>query len=293
MKNQTIGVEIEFTGITRREAINAVAKVLSTQGHFDGGAYGTFVAVDGQGRQWKVVRDSSIRTQGVPRAVYDDEEYKCELVTPILKYEDIDLLQEMVRGLRKAKAVVNYSCGIHVHLGAKDHTARTLKNLTNIMASKENLIYRALQVGGDRETYCKKTEQRFLRDINQKSVDSIEAVRKIWYGGNDEAHMHYSNTRYHGLNLHSVFSKGTVEFRMFNSTLHAGKVKSYIQLCLAINNQAMTQRCASCRITETTNDKFTFRTWLLRMGMLGDEFKTARQHLLSNLSGNSAWRYAA
>lgn len=44
----------------------------------------------------------------------------------------------------------------------------------------------------------------------------------------------WANSRYHGLNLHSVFSKGTIEFRMFNSTLHAGEVKSYIQLCLLI-----------------------------------------------------------
>jgi hypothetical protein len=40
----------------------------------------------------------------------------------------------------------------------------------------------------------------------------------------------------------------------------------------------------------TTNAKFTFRTWLIRLGLNGDEFETARHHLLKNLEGDIAWR---
>ena len=108
-----------------------------------------------------------------------------------------------------------------------------------------------------------------------------------------EAEQHFTQRMkdgYHALNLHSVFSKGTIEFRMFNSTLHAGEVKSYIQLCLAISHQALVQRGASRIKTQPENEKYTFRTWLLRLGLIGDEFKTARQHLLKNLEGNIAWR---
>ena len=65
-----------------------------------------------------------------------------------------------------------------------------------------------------------------------------------------------------------------------------------IQFCLAISHQALTQASASKRKTTTTNDKYTFRTWLLRLGLIGDEFKTARLHLLSCLEGDSAWRQA-
>lgn len=42
--------------------------------------------------------------------------------------------------------------------------------------------------------------------------------------------------------------------------------------------------------THSSNEKYTFRTWLLRLGMIGDEFKTARTHLLKNLEGNIAWK---
>src|SRR5699024_5407448 len=114
---------------------------------------------------------------------------------------------------------------------------------------------------------------------------------KIWYDGEDGSNTHYHDSRYHALNLHSVFSHGTVEFRLFNSTVeHAGKIKADIQLCLAICAQALNQRAASHTKTQTTNPAYTFRTWLLRLGMIGDEFATARKHLLENLEGNLAWR---
>lgn len=70
----------------------------------------------------------------------------------------------------------------------------------------------------------------------------MNEVEQMWYNGYGGRYIHYDDSRYHGLNLHSVFSKGTIEFRMFNSTLHAGEVKSYIQLCLAISHQALVQR---------------------------------------------------
>ncbi len=110
-------------------------------------------------------------------------------------------------------------------------------------------------------------------------------LERLWYNGESNRYIHYDTSRYHGLNLHSVFSKGTIEFRLFNSTLHAGEVKAYIQLCLAISHQALVQKSASRCQTHSDNEKYTFRTWLLRLGMIGDEFKTARQHLLKHLEG--------
>jgi len=88
-----------------------------------------------------------------------------------------------------------------------------------------------------------------------------------------------------------VWDKGTVEFRLFNGTLHAGKVKAYVQLCLALSWKALAGRAARHRPTLTTNDKFTFRVWLVGLGLKGKEFKTARKHLTADLSGSSAWRY--
>jgi len=299
MKEQRFGIEIEFTGITRENAASVVADYFGTRSRYDGTSYGVYSTLDGQGRKWKFVSDASINAER--KSGRDVEiagsEYKVELVSPICKYEDIPTIQEIVRKLRSAGAFSNTSCGIHIHVDASPFDANSLRNITNIMASKEDLIYKALRVEVAREySYCKKTDTKWLEELNRRKPKTREAVSRIWYSNHKDRHDHNSNThyhdsRYHCLNLHSVFTKGTVEFRLFNSDIHhAGKIKAYIQLSLAVAAQALNQSSASRIKTQTSNEKYTFRTWLLRLGMIGDEFKTARMHLLEHLDGCIAWR---
>jgi len=289
MQEQRFGMELEFTGITRSKAAKVIAEYLGSVSQYVGSGYDTYEVKTADGRRWKVMSDASIHPENEEGGSATNE-YKCEFVTPICTYEDIPAIQEIISQLRHAKARVNESCGIHVHIDASTHNAKSLKNLANIMASKETLLFEALAVNRERaEKWCKKVDQRLVEEIHKKKPHDMAKIKDIWYNGNDESYMHYSSTRYHALNLHAVWQKGTVEFRMFNSTLHAGQVKSYIQLCLAISYQAKKQKGTASRETVSTNHKYTFRTWLLRLGMIGDEFKTARGFLLGNLSGDIAW----
>lgn len=298
MKTLHFGIEMEMTGITREKAANLMASFFGTgRGTYEGGAYDTYTALDNQGRTWKAMSDSSIRPQRKVGGQIEGatRDYRTEVVSPILSYDDIPKLQELVRILRKAGALVNTSCGIHIHVGAEKFTPKTLRNLVNLVASKEDRIYHALQIDALREArYCQKTDETFLWELNKKQPRTMAEFADIWYiqapFGRDE---HYNNSRYHGLNLHATFTKGTVEFRLFNGTLHAGEIKAYIQFCLAVAHQALTQKKASARKTETDNEKYAFRCWMLRLGLIGEEFKTCRLHMLKHLTGNSAWRNAA
>ena len=293
LKDQRFGIEIEMTGITRERAAGVAAEYFGTAARYLGTYYDTYTALDSQGRQWKFMSDSSISAQRKDgsRKVAASGEYRTEMVSPICRYEDIAPIQEIIRKLKEAGAITNTSCGIHVHIDASPFDARTLRNITNIMASKEDLIYKALGVSVARQDrWCQPVEQRFLDQLNARRPRTMQDVERIWYDGESRSDEPYDSSRYHCLNLHSVFQKGTVEFRLFNGTLHAGKIKAYIQFCLAIGAQALNQSCASRRKTQTTNEKYTFRTWLLRLGLNGDEFATARQHLLANLPGCIAWR---
>ena len=85
---------------------------------------------------------------------------------------------------------------------------------------------------------------------------------------NDKRALLFNGTRYYALNLHATRTKGTIEFRCFNSTTHAGKMKSYVQLCLVVSNQALAQSGASFKPTNTDNDKYAMRCWLLKMGLI-------------------------
>ena len=289
MRSQRFGIEIEMTGLSRATAAKVLAGYWNTEATYVGGTYDSYVVRDDEGRQWKLVSDASIRCQNRDGSSASKRN-SVEFVSPICKYEDIPKIQEMIRLLKNNGARVNDSCGIHVHVDASSHTAQTLKNVVNIMASKEDILYKALKVQVDRERYCKKADLRFLDAINNHRPRTLSEIEQMWYNGASRRYQHYDDSRYRALNLHSVFSKGTIEFRLFNSTLHAGEVKSYIQLCLAISHQGLVQKSASRARTQSENEKYTFRTWLLRLGMIGDEFKTARLHLLKNLEGNIAWK---
>lgn len=296
MRTQRFGIEIEMTGITREKAAEAIAEYFGTESFYIGTYYKTYGAKDRQGRTWKATYDSSIIAQKKSggRTMRAADEYKCEVVSPILTYEDMADLQEIIRQLRHKGAFVNSQCGIHIHVDASRYTPQTLRNLVNIIASKEDILYKALRIDPARMRWCKKTNGELLEAINRRKPQTMEALKDIWYAGSTRGRdEHYNDTRYHGLNLHSVFTKGTVELRLFNSTTHAGEIKAYIQFCLAVSHQALTQKKASARKTVTDNEKYAFRCWMLRLGLSGDEFKTCRLHFLKHLEGNSAWRNAA
>ena len=200
----------------------------------------------------------------------------------------------MVRALRHAGAVVNGSCGMHVHVDASQHTPKSLKNALSIMYSKEDILFKALNVNESRvERWCQKVREPMLEKIRKLPAHtSMERLKREWYEGCDGSDEHYNWTRYYALNLHSVFYRGTLEWRCFESTLHAGKVRSNITLALAISAQAINQSRTVMRKTEISeNPAFTFRTFLLRLGLIGPEYKNVREHLLENLPGDRAWRY--
>jgi len=300
MKNQTIGVEVEMNNIKRSKAAKIAADYFGT-GRYENTAsrngYMTWSAWDGEDREWKFQRDVSISGP-------DDE--KCEMVTPILHYSDIETLQELCRQLRHAgaKSDASRGCGVHIHIGANGHTPQTLRNLANIMASHEELIAEALKLDRYRmDRYCRTVDPNFLQAVNRKKPKTMSQLADIWYTSQGASYgrtQHYNDSRYHMLNYHATFTKGTIEFRLFQfdeptaerkGGIHSGQLKSYIQLCLALSQMAKDVRTASPKPQQNENPKYAMRTWLLRLGFIGEKFATARDFLTRNLSGDTAFRH--
>ena len=295
LKNQLFGVEVEMTGITREKAAKIVAEVLgSTPSRPNSTCYQTRTIADQANRKWKIMRDSSItpiRNDGSNEYL---DEYRVEFVTPPLKYDDIELLQNIIRKLRENGAKSHRSCGIHIHVDGANHDAKSLRRLVNFITARQDLIYEALEIGNREYRWCQKLNAALLAEMKKNKNITKEKAEQIWYSNASDGylgginHEHYNNTRYHGINLHSYFSKGTIEFRLFNSTLHAGKIKAYIQFCLAVSAWAI-----------TSQDKIVFRSMAgypaekkvtimrniltNRLGLYGDEFKTCRLHLMTPL----------
>lgn len=296
MFTHRFGIEVEFTGITRSRAAEIAAQDLGGSIGIGSDYYGTHYVTAPDGREWKFMSDGSITCQRKEdrQLVSAGSEYSVELVSPILTYyEDIETVQGLVRRLRAAGGFANKSCGIHIHLDGSNHTPRSIRNFVNIIASKNDLLYKALQIEPERSQFCKKIDAFLVEKMNKVKPTCFSQISSIWYEGYSESRSrHYHESRYHFLNLHSFFSgNNTVELRGFNSELHAGKIRAYIVLALAINHQALTQKSASSRKVQSENEKFAMRVYLNRIGFIGDEFKNCREHLYRHLDGNAAWRY--
>ena len=238
------------------------------------------------GRRWKVVADASL--SHVPFHL------RAEVVTPVLGYGDLKQLQEAVRAIRRCGARVNTQCGMHVHIDAAPFDGRRLGNLAKIVYKQEPLILHALGISQERlRRFTRPVNDDFIRRVERQRPKTKDELNRIWYGYHNAHPQHYCSTRYHGREPCTTSGTGgTVEFRWFEATLHAGKVRAYITLCLALAAKALNGRAASSRkrAFDPASAKYDFRVFLLRLNLIGEEFKAVRKHLLANMPGDAAFK---
>ena len=284
IKNLTFGTELEYTHLSRERAARAIQSVIGGSIDHAGGSYDAWTVTAPDGRVWKAVSDGSL----------GDYRTSAEVVTPILRYEDMDNLQEIVRALRKAGAETPECTSQHVHIGVGDWTPRQIANLARIYYKQEVLIMKAVGTLPNRMAhYTKPTDREFIERLEATKPATKEELNEAWFGYACPNPAHYDNHRYRGLNLNNVWRTGTVEFRIYNGVNHAGVVKANILLAMALAAKALTAKCASTkkpREYSETSAKYDFRVLLLHLGMNGAEFKNTRMHLLKNLPGSSAWK---
>ena len=280
MKTLNFGIEIETVGLNRERLAQAIAGAITAQAVQVGREWHVR---DAAGRAWRVVPDGSLSGGDV----------NGEIVSPVLGYEDIDTLQQIVRAVRGAGARTDASTGIHIHVDGSRFGAKAVLNLVKMVHKQERLLEHALAVNPGRlMRYCRPINSVFLERLETRRPTTLAGVSEAWYGFANLTPQRYDDSRYHGLNLNSLFYRSTIEFRYFNGTLHAGEVKAYVQLVLALAAKGLTAKAASSkrRTFDAATAKYDFRVLLLGLGLIGDEFKTARLHLTKHLAGSSAWK---
>jgi len=284
--SRKFGVEIETYGLSNSEAASVMARFFGAgEPSYTGGVYGTYSVSDRQGRIWKCQDDASIQSST-----------SSEIVTPPLcGGEDIDLLQGVIRALRNAgaKSDAARGCGIHVHVDGAGLTPKAVAALATMVHKYDGLLEKALQ-NAERRRWCRVIPEDTLRRLRLvRPNQCLDDINAAWYGCFNSSPTHYDrefNTRYRGLNLHSLFFRGTIEFRWFNGTLHAGEIKAYLQFCLALVARAETKSMPRLSVRAVDGgSKYYFRLFLLDLGLVGDGYKTCRRHLLKNLEGSAAW----
>lgn len=158
--------------------------------------------------------------------------------------------------------------GYELEIPMDGHSGRTLRNIVNMIYSRQPLIKKAL---GLEENIV---EEDFVTKINEADIKSIDSFERALNGIEDGGHP----------GIEFDFKDKTITFK------HTG-TEAATWLFALINKNAKAQKRALAKVKPTDNEKYTFRTWLTRLGMIGDEYREIRKELLQNLSGNSAFRY--
>ena len=157
-----------------------------------------------------------------------------------------------------------------IKLPLESHSVKSLRNLFNMIYAKQALIKKALDITADILT------EPFVHDLNQTSIEAIENIESL-----------KETQNYNEQGIQLDLAEKTIALKL---ELTPSKLDTAIKLFALVNKNALAQNHASFKAKSTTNEKYTFRTWLLRLGMIGEEYKDARKILLKNLSGNAAFR---
>ena len=283
------GCEIECIKRDRGTVATAVQSVVGGEVTHIGGSASLdpWEVKDNRGRVWRVVADASLTS--VPAHL------RAEVVSPILGFEDIPEVQEVVRAVRRSGAATDELCGLHVHVSHPDVTARALANLVKLIYKQQDIIYAALGVNKARmERYCKPIDPAFIERITKRPPRDFRDLNIQWYGRYEAHPQRYHGSRYAILNLNGWFVRSAVEVRAYGSSLHAGKVKASVLFSMALLARAMSCRGASARKREyqPASAKYDMRVFLISaLKMNGPTYKTARAHLLKLMSGDSAWKH--
>jgi len=291
MKLQEIrfGCELETVQRDRGTVARAIQSVVGGEVAHVGGSssYDPWEVKDRVDRVWRVVADASLTS--VPANL------RAEVVSPILTYDDIPELQEVVRAIRRCGATTDDCTGIHVHLSHPDVTPKALANLAKLIYKQQEIIYAALGVNQQRmERYCKPIDPAFIERIVRNPPRTMRQLNTQWYGRYVEHPQRYDSTRYSILNLNGYFVRQAVEMRAYSGSLHAGRVKAVILFSMALLARAMNCRGASAkkRTYDPASARYDMRVFLISaLKMNGPEFKTARAHLLRLMPGDSAWKH--
>ncbi len=166
-----------------------------------------------------------------------------------------------------------YPLELSVSVPLADHTVQTLKNLICTIYSRGALLSKA--TGG--EFFADKTLTDALDAHEFHSVPELIAFIREWEETNPE--------------LKGIrFDDDELILDGFGETSDAEHEKAFTDLATAISMLALTQKRVQAKEVDDSNEKYTMRIWLVRIGFGGAEYKTDRKILMENLSGHSAFR---
>lgn len=236
-------------GIERKQVASTIAEALGEDVKYAGAPTFNY-----QAGGWKIDRESRVTTPEIQK----------------------DTLRTVLDALKTVGACSEGNGTVTFSLNG--HNGNTLRNVVNLIWSKQSLIQKAL----DRDTGI--LPESLVKTINAVPIDTLEDFAEVVNHAIDAGEIDGDSEWEFDL------ADRTLSFSFFNASLEADEAISFITLCWQINEQAKQQKFSSTKQKEVANDKYAFRCFLLKLGFVGDVYKTERKILLDKLSGNASFR---
>ena len=286
-----IGLEFEMTGIYKSETVELLRKYMKASCYDEflrNNIVCSYGVEDAENRSWKIVHDSSIEPKRTLRSKEAADAYRVELITPLITWDDLDTVNGLLYDFADHGASTTKTCGLHIHADISDFDAADIRRLCNNFYYNEPKLLKILNVNNERAKYCLPMREEFIKRIGNIRCPTMKDLRSAWYEVHrDEKDLfgetRYHLSRYHGLNLHSLWRGTGVEFRLFNSTLEGNLVKSYVTLVLCMIDAVKEKR--ACRRSNRNEfpDNKAIRRWLNQLGISSTENAVAWNNLTSAL----------
>lgn len=286
------GIEIEFGG-----DLNRLLTELHTEGLVRNTSVAGYIGFDHD--YWVVKRDGSVQGGG-------------ELVSPPLNFEDEGAMEQINKAcaaLQRAGCRPTQQTGIHVHIESRGMTPRQISAVARFWTRYEDAIYRIASSGWESLRRAAHQYARPLTDSQKKGLANArteEALQRAYYG-RDRTGSRFSHgeaARYAGLNLHSHWYRGTIEFRVFNGSVNAERIQAYVALCHAIIQDAKNDKLRSVKSGvvalgsmargEAEEDKVLFNLLAIlryQAGMSKDHYRLIKKYWADSRPQNFAPTY--
>lgn len=163
---------------------------------------------------------------------------------------------------------------VNISIPMEGHTSSTLRNLVNMIYSKQLHLKKALGIKTDIVSF------EFVEAVNDEEVKTLEHFK--------QAVIRVGAEKCPGIGFD--FDVKTITFKFSISVEDSAKVDAVSKLAALLCKSAREQKHASFKPSADDNIKFTMRTWLIRLGFIGEDYKAARKALLKSLEGNGAFR---
>lgn len=161
---------------------------------------------------WEIVPDSSCGWEYVSEIIETEGQLN-RLIDDLFSYGDV---------------ITNEYCGVHIHVG--NLGVSHVWNLARLWEQVEGAFLDFADTWGNRLQYCYTWEDVDPVPYGTSASVTYEMLQRWWYGSTttDRHEYRYDPSRYHTLNLHSWFYRGTVEFRLFNGTEYKAELEDYV-----------------------------------------------------------------